>query len=396
MALSKEHFRIAEILAKYFINPQTKDKKRKHLQKKLERFEELEDLLAQKGKYETYEKSYARFNPDEGWEHFCKHNNIIINDSKNKNISSGIKIRNNWYKIAAIIILTFATGITYWYLSSSPESPRQILTANEIKINRNGAFLTLGNGQPIQVNQKEAFFKEDCGKFIVSDSSGKKFIEQTLPTNDIVKNTIHTAKGMEYTLTLEDGTRVFLNADTKMTFPSRFQGNQREVELKGEAFFEVAKDSIRPFIIKMQDINIQVLGTSFNVCFYDNQATTTLVEGKIQINSKNKQVTLIPGEQAIYNFEKNDLSVKEVDVNLYTSWREGKFLFKNERLEDMLTTLSRWYDIKYHFTTPETKDLKIGAQLERYSHIDTIIDMLKMNPAISIKKINNEYYIGKK
>lgn len=238
--------------------------------------------------------------------------------------------------------------------------------------------------------------KEADGTVIMTDSMGIGYVTQDAEDKKEIRNSIQTLTGMEYTLTLSDGTKVYLNAESKINFPASFKGNQRMVELSGEAYFEVAKDFKHPFIVKMQDLSVQVLGTSFNVRAYEEEKEimTTLTEGKVQVFDGQKFENINPGEQVVYTKATREMVVKQVDVSFYSAWREGKFVFKNERLEDIMTVLARWYGVKYKFMDEEVKDVRIGAKLNRYSNMNPIIDMLRMNSSMSVSLIDSVYYIS--
>ena len=151
-----------------------------------------------------------------------------------------------------------------------------------------------------------------------------------------------------YRLELADGSRVYLNSETELVFPNRFEGGERRVVLKsGEAFFEVARNPEMPFRVEVEGAELQVLGTSFNVNSYTEQVATTLVEGSLKVKSPTAEQLLKPGEQAVS--EAGKIEVSEVDVLLYTAWKDGLFVFRRLDLESILKTMQRWYDFNYIF-----------------------------------------------
>ena len=170
------------------------------------------------------------------------------------------------------------------------------------------------------------------------------------------------------------------------------------VELSGEAYFEVAKDAKHPFVIKTRDLSVKVLGTSFNLRAYDDEksVTTTLAEGKVQVFDGRQFEDIVPGEQVIYEKGAKTMVINKVDVGRYIAWREGKFIFRNERLEDIMSYLAKWYDVKYQFMDEEAKNIRIGAKLNRYDNMNPIIDMLQMNSSMSISLRDGVYYISSK
>ena len=181
----------------------------------------------------------------------------------------------------------------------------------------------------------------------------------------------------------------------KLIFPC-FKGEQRIIELSGEAYFVVAKDEKHPFVVKTPDLSVKVLGTSFNLRAYGNEknVVTTLAEGKVQVFDGQKFRDITPGEQVVYEKETKNMQVKQVDVSRYTAWRDGKFIFRNERLEDIMMYLARWYNVQYKFMDDKVKDIRIGAKLNRYSDMSPIIEMLKTNAEMSVCLVDGVYYIS--
>jgi ferric-dicitrate binding protein FerR (iron transport regulator) len=223
--------------------------------------------------------------------------------------------------------------------------------------------------------------------------------EQIEKTSEIALNTLETPRGGEYTLILSDETKVFLNAETKLTFPETFDENSREVTLEGEAYFEVSKSASRPFIVKTDKFNIRVYGTSFNVSAYksDNIAHTTLVEGSVEVSVNNENaVRLVPGEQACYNKSNDELYTHEVETYIYTDWKDGKFVFANESLENIMIRLSRWYDTETKFINDDMKNYHFSGTLNRYDEINKILDMIALTTNISFEIKANTIIIAHK
>ena len=143
-------------------------------------------------------------------------------------------------------------------------------------------------------------------------------------------------------------------------------------------------------------LSVKVLGTSFNLRAYGNEknVVTTLAEGKVQVFDGQKFRDITPGEQVVYEKETKNMQVKQVDVSRYTAWRDGKFIFRNERLEDIMMYLARWYNVQYKFMDDKVKDIRIGAKLNRYSDMSPIIEMLKTNAEMSVCLVDGVYYIS--
>lgn len=191
------------------------------------------------------------------------------------------------------------------------------------------------------------------------------------------RHTLEVPHGGEFQLCLSDGTHVFMNSQSRLSYPVVFNGDERRVELSGEAYFEVAK-SAAPFIIGLRGMEIRVLGTKFNVRAYDEEDCffTTLVNGKVEISSERQKLELYPGEQAVYNRE-NDLSKKQVDVTKYVAWKEGIVAFEEERLEDIMLKLGRWYNIEVFYADPKLKDICFTGSLNRYGDIRILLEKME-------------------
>ena len=216
----------------------------------------------------------------------------------------------------------------------------------------------------------------------------------------LVFNTLKTAKGGEYQLELADGTTVYLNCDSELRYPVNFGGGERRVELKGEAFFEVTKNG-QPFIVDVNDVSIEVLGTKFNVMAYANEASvqTTLVSGKVKVvagDDKTKSLFLKPGNQAVWNKLSGNLVCKDVQTELYTSWVDGYFRFENQRLEDIMRTISRWYDVKVFYQNPDLKNKRLTGKLYRFEDFSVLANMIEKISGAKVDENNKAVIIRMK
>jgi ferric-dicitrate binding protein FerR (iron transport regulator) len=185
-------------------------------------------------------------------------------------------------------------------------------------------------------------------------------------------------RGGEFRLVLPDGTGVTLNASSRLAFPRRFAGNERRVRLEGEAFFDVTRDTARPFIVETALAEVKVLGTRFNVAAYPDNATrhVTLLEGRVETRVPGQpSIGLLPGEQAYHSggtWEK-----RAVDAGQYTSWMKGKFLFKDTELEEIARQLSRWYDVDITFSDERLKAIRFTGGIVRYNPVEELIRLIE-------------------
>ena len=246
------------------------------------------------------------------------------------------------------------------------------------------AVLTLSSGQQVMladtivhVNEKGMVISNFPDKELVY-----KIMNDTMKTETIY-NTVTVPRGGEYKLVLADGTIVWLNSDSHIRYPVTFSGNTRQVELEGEAYFEVAKDVEKPFIVRMNEYNVRVTGTQFNVRNYSNESlATTLVEGGVQIERKGKVDRLRPGQQAV--LENNEIRIRVVNVEEQVAWRHGAFGFTQCRLENIMEELARWYDVDVFYMNQQVKDYHFSAWFKRSSSINEVINILEKTKKISL------------
>lgn len=215
------------------------------------------------------------------------------------------------------------------------------------------------------------------GSTLYAGNETLRYSKDSAVTSVIKYNRLFIPRGGEYVVTLCDGTRIRLNAESELKYPTSFTENKREVYLSGEAYFEVAKDSLHPFIVRTGRACIEVLGTAFDVCAYpgDEEMLTTLVEGKVRFVSGKQQVVLHPGQQSILN-QQGKMEVRKVDTRIYTAWKDGIFAFQDERLEEIMKIVARWYDVHIFWTNTSCKDITFTGKMYRYDDFSRILDML--------------------
>ena len=213
-------------------------------------------------------------------------------------------------------------------------------------------------------------------------------------------NMIRTPLGGEFSLTLADGTKVWLNAMSELRYPVAFGGDTREVELKGEAYFEVKKNEAKPFIVKTDEFNVRVLGTSFNISAYSDfpLAHTTLCSGHVRLSDRmnpGKEVDILPGEQLLFHRDSREMNVQEVDVDVFVSWRDGSFQFDNNTVEEVFTILQRWYNIQVFYANVEVRQELFTGKLPRFDNLQIIIDLIERVSDLKIEVRGKMIYIDK-
>ena len=212
------------------------------------------------------------------------------------------------------------------------------------------------------------------------------------------ENTVEVPKGQRASLMLSDGTKIWLNSQSKLIYPTQFSDKERNVRLEGEAFFEVSHKEHLPFVVHSPLLAIKVLGTKFNVASYENdeQVTTTLAEGSVEVGDEKGSVRLKPEEQALFCKGDRSLRVQKVDVGMYLAWKDGKFIFEEQSLEQIMKQLQRWYEMSVFYTNEEVKQYTFSGDLKKYDDFDKIIRMLEEVSGIKISIKENCVVIGTK
>ena len=239
------------------------------------------------------------------------------------------------------------------------------------------AYLQLSSGEIVPVSTEEKILKEKGGTSITISSAGEVLYhvqDSLMKTSDEVFNKLIIPRGGEFVVTLDDGTRVWLNSGTEFRYPTNFITGQREVYLKGEAYFDVKHDTTRPFIVMVNDCAIKVYGTQFNINTHkEGVIQTVLVSGSVAFRKGNKEFRLQPGEKAEYRKNNGKVKINQVDVSSYIAWKNGTFVFENESLEDIMNTLSLWYDVDVFYTSPEAKQVYLTGEMKRYKDIQELL-----------------------
>ena len=312
---------------------------------------------------------YEKVNKDSAWEKVILKGNI-----KQKNNAR----RLGWYKfVAAVMIPLMVVAVGYFIRETKPGSEPKDTEFASIEPGKSKAILRLADNRVIEITrEQETRFDVAEGIAATNNLSGMVYPEQ-VAMGKAEYNVLEVPRGGEYTVTLSDGTVVYLNSGSELRYPVAFGAERRDVFLSGEGYFEVAKDAERPFFVNADKLKIRVYGTSFNVNTYNiANVETVLVEGKIGIQGNNAEYTVKPGQLALYNREKGTMEIRDVDVRPYVAWKEHEFMFDNESLEEIMNTLSLWYDVDVFFQTASLKQLHFTGHLGRYEEVSHILDAI--------------------
>lgn len=283
-----------------------------------------------------------------------------------------------WIAAASVVVIA---GVSAWILLSQEPDVHNLPVAEKFEPGKAVVTLEMASGLKYRLDTLSSVVRNNRVNVAFDNNDGVlKIKEQDSladgATKEIGYNTVNVPYGGTYTVELCDGTKVYLNSGTTLEFPSRFDGKVRSVILKGEAYFDVARNVSKPFVVEVDEMKVKVLGTSFNVKSYVDEpgVYTTLVEGSVAIlRDGQPEKKIKPGEQAYYNKGVGTLSIAEVDVNEFTSWKDGLFYFKDIALEEILRIVSRWYDLEVFYMNQGAKSVIYSGKLPMYSSVEDVL-----------------------
>ncbi|MGM9477575.1 FecR domain-containing protein [Pedobacter sp. GSP4] len=311
-----------------------------------------------------------------------------------------------WLKLAAAaVVLFFIAFVIRQQLQNQITNSAQITKTTEkiIEPGGNKATLILSDGKKISLTDAtNGVIAKQAGINITKTSQGALIYTIAAATSEKAQNniynTIETPRGGQYQINLPDGTKVWLNAESSLKYPAVFNGGERKVELKGEAYFEVAKLANKkgarvPFKVKSDIGNVrvqevEVLGTHFNINAYVNEPSnkTTLLEGSVRIKNLQSNVSqlLKPGQQSVINAASPMVVVKDVDAEEAVTWKDGYFSFNEENLETIMNKIARWYNVEIDYRGNKINKT-FGGRISRFNSVNEVLDMLQITGAVHFK-----------
>lgn len=276
----------------------------------------------------------------------------------------------SWLPYAAALVVAFSCLGLYFYQDNHVDGKSQQITYDVAPGNKK-AMLELADGLVVRLdNQSPEQSKNQ--NFEVKDGTvyfkpNKENIQQN------GNNALRTPRAGEYKVVLPDGTKVWLNASSYLRFPENFNGGERRVELKGEAYFEVAHLPAKPFIVAFNDTQVKVFGTHFNINTYGKTSTTTLLEGSVSVTDGKGEKFLKPGQEAFVN--SGEISVQQTEVYKSIAWKEGVFYFKEDQIKDVLEQIARWYDVQIAYEG-HVNTQSITGSIRRQATLNQVLEML--------------------
>lgn len=355
--------------------------------------EKMESGKATPEEISAYNQFYNQFQKDEDWDSSAMGDQEEIGRLMQLRISKVIDkpVRKNdfyYVRYVAAAVAVIAVTIAVYFLNFKKQSlPDRINHASgmvkDVPAGGNKATLTLANGTLVSLTDaKKGELLKQSGITVTKTADGQLMYKVNDGEDAEVTpgfNTIVTPKGGQYELVLSDGSKVWLNAESSLKFPARFKGRERNVELNGEAYFEISKNKHMPFNVVANGTKIVVLGTHFNVMAYkDGEGVkTTLLEGAVALNKGRNTTVLKPGQQGIATAA-GAFDVAEVDVKSAVAWKNGYFMFNNTDLPEVMRQLSRWYDVDVVFKNKGKKYEFVG-EISRSFSLTKVLKMLELS-----------------
>lgn len=299
--------------------------------------------------------------------------------------------------VAAAVCFLLVSGVCYNYWMRERKTVK-LLTEGKIEPGVPCAQLMLSSGKivalgkekkAIRERQEVAIFVNEEGSIAYQDSlTGAKGQEPEY--NKLVVN-----RGGEFNIVLSDSSVIWVNSATELEYPIRFVGNERVVKLRGEAYFKVKADSLHPFIVDVDGLEIRALGTEFNVnTRKKDKVESVLVKGEVDVRKGNCGAGLHPNQLAIYDLQTNRIVVADVDVRKYIAWKDGDFVFSDDRLEDVMDKISLWYDCHVFYVDPSLKDVRLSGDMKRYGKIEELLHFLKLSTGANFEVKGKTIFIS--
>ena len=353
-----------------------------------ERHRKLLDELRDKEVLQQEIGAYASFDTSRRW--------IQLKEEMDKTSRKRRLLLRVWKSVAAVFVVAVAGGLLYWQITDSARPVEEQVLVAQIRPGETQAVLITGKGQQLLLQGLKDTCLDITGNETLKISKDGS-LEYSLSALSRMPewHTLQVPRGGEYKIVLDDGTEIWLNSASELKYPAHFVGNERRVCLVGEAYFQVARNEAAPFIVETRDMDVKVLGTSFNVSAYEDEENShaTLVEGRVEVDDKvnGEKVTLTPGEQAL--LQGKEMVVREVNTKLYSMWRLDRFTFASEDMEGVIRKLSRWYNVNFFFSNSSMKQKRFTGSLPKYSDISQVLKMIEMTTDIKFQVKGNTIII---
>lgn len=284
--------------------------------------------------------------------------------------------------VAACVSAFVLAGIGYYWRGEEMRNV-QLVENGAIHHGSSKACLYLSTGDMVELGKERKSLRERQSVAIDVKQEGMVAYRDSMTTGevgDMVYNKLVVNRGGEYRIVLADGSEVWVNSESELVYPVRFAGEKRVVQLKGEAYFKVQADADHPFIVEANGVDVVAVGTEFNVNSRKEKVVeSVLVKGRVEVENGIRQVMLNPNQLAVCDVETNGIMVKEVDVRKYIDWKNGDFVFSDDRLEDVMNKLALWYDCDVVYSDESLKGIRLSGDMKRYGEVEEFLHFLEIS-----------------
>ena len=293
---------------------------------------------------------------------------------------SGRSVRKiKWFPYAAAIVLILSVGGVFYFLGEKKQAEILPVAKYEVQLPGSRAVLILPDGRKVDLENE--VLRSDLAQsdsLLLISTRSLKYRDIDSPDTTEVFHTLEIPRGGEYLLTLSDGTIIYLNSESTLSFPVKFQGKERKVYLTGEAYFKVAKNTEHPFVVTAGELEVLVTGTTFGVRAYKDEKDiqTTLESGQVTVRVEGKSVKLVPNKQVLFNKLTMGVEVRDVDVDLYLAWADGRLVYDNCPLEKILTDLGRWYNIDVFYSRDELRSYQFSLNMKKHEEFIQVLELI--------------------
>ena len=293
---------------------------------------------------------------------------------------SGRSVRKiKWFPYAAAIVLILSVGGVFYFSGDKEQTEILPIAKNEVQVPGSRAVLILPDGRKVDLENE--VLRSDLAQsdsLLLVSARSLKYRDIDSPDTTEIFHTLEIPRGGEYLLTLSDGTMIYLNSESTLSFPVKFQGKERKVYLTGEAYFKVAKNTEHPFVVTAGELEVLVTGTTFGVRAYKDEKDiqTTLESGQVTVRVEGKSVKLVPNKQVLFNKSTMGLEVRDVDVDLYLAWADGRLVYDNCPLEKILSDLGRWYNIDVFYSRDELRSYQFSLNMKKHEEFTQVLELI--------------------
>ena len=284
-----------------------------------------------------------------------------------------------WFPYAATIALLLSVGGVFYFSGEKKQTDVLPVVKNEVQVPGSRAVLILPDGRKVDLENE--VLRSDLAQsdsLLLVSARSLRYRDIDSPDTTEVFHTLEIPRGGEYLLTLSDGTMIYLNSESTLSFPVKFQGKERKVYLTGEAYFKVAKNTEHPFVVTAGELEVLVTGTTFGVRAYKDEKDiqTTLESGQVTVRVEGKSVKLVPNKQVLFNKSTMGLEVRDVDVDLYLAWADGRLVYDNCPLEKILNDLGRWYNIDVFYSRDELRSYQFSLNMKKHEEFTQVLELI--------------------